>query len=62
MQIAGRACLLTVRCIPPPIHNPPVIRLRLETTLLPLYLWKNKAAIPTVIIASGLIGWFLFRL
>ena len=30
--------------------------------LLPLYLWKNKAAIPTVIIASGLIGWFLFRL
>jgi chromate transporter len=29
--------------------------------LVPLYLWKSKAVIPTVILSAGLMGWFLFR-
>jgi chromate transporter len=29
--------------------------------LAPLYVWKNKAAIPAVILASGVLGWILFR-
>ena len=29
--------------------------------LVPLYLWKSKAVIPTIILVAGLIGWVLFR-
>jgi chromate transporter len=29
--------------------------------LVPLYMWKSRAVIPTVILSAGLIGWLLFR-
>ena len=29
--------------------------------LVPLYLWKSKAVIPSVVIGAGVMGWFLFR-
>jgi chromate transporter len=29
--------------------------------LIPLYFWKSRAVIPTVVIASGLTGWLMFR-
>jgi chromate transporter len=29
--------------------------------LIPLYFWRSKAVIPCVVIAAGVLGWFLFR-